>query len=432
MNYVIIGNSAAAIACVESIRKIDKTSSIKMISEENYLAYSRPLIAEYFSDSISDDKMWYRNNKFYEINNIELILGSKVIAIDPINNSVTSDTNQIINYDRLLIATGGTPFVPPIEGSKAEGVYTFVRWDEVKRIYENKSEIKKAVVIGGGLIGLKAAEHLTKSGIQVTMVELADSVLSLVLDDISSSVLQDHFESNGVKIITNNTVSRVQSSDNKVTGVILKDNTEIECDAVVIAIGVIPNIDIVGDSGIDTNKGILVNNHMQTNFENIFAAGDVAEGTDMLLNQKRVLPIWPVAYAQGAIAGYNMAGVERVYSGGLSMNSLEFFNLPIISAGYHSKPDETTEEEFVFNERKKIYKKIIYKDNKLIGFIYVNKIDRAGILTGLIKDKTDISQFKDEILKDSFGLINIPKEILEEKISLAVSAKNQGEPANVI
>jgi NAD(P)H-nitrite reductase large subunit len=415
MHYLIIGNSAAGIGAAEAIRKIDTESQLTILSEEAYHAYSRPLIAEYLSNSIDIDRMWYRQQDFYQKNNIKLLLNTRVERIDPDSKKVFTASGAELSFDKLLIATGGTPIIPPIEGKETNGVYTFVRWDEVKRLKENQPEIKKAVVIGGGLIGLKATEHMSKSGVDVTIVELAETLLGAVLDKNASNILKHHFENFGVTVFTENTVSKIHSNDGRASTVTLQDGTEVACDAVIIAIGVKPDMEILNNTSITRNKGIIVNEKLQTNYPDIYAAGDVAEAFDLLIEENRVLPIWPTAYRQGYIAGLNMAGHERIYCGGISMNSLEFFDLPIISAGFTTAEDESFNEEIILNEKNKVYKKIIIKDNKLAGFIYVNKIDRAGILTGLIQDKTDITSFKDEILKDSFGLIDLPEDVRERK-----------------
>jgi NAD(P)H-nitrite reductase large subunit len=423
MNYLIIGNSAAGIGAAEAIRRIDKVNPITILSEEPYEAYSRPLIAEYFSETIDLTKMWYRTSEYYKQYSIDLKINTCVKRVDAESQTVFLQDDTYIQYDKLLIATGGTPIIPPMEGLEAEGIFTFVRWDEVKKIKAYQQNIKNAVVIGAGLIGLKAAEHMTKAGIDVTIVELADTMLGMVLDKTASNLLQTQFEEHGVTVCTGNTVQKIHQQDGKVSGVTLQNGTNIDCDAVVIAIGVKPNIAVTENTGIETNKGIIVNEKMQTNYPNVYAAGDVAEGFDLLVGEKRVLPIWPVAYRQGFVAGTNMTGVEKNYEGGISMNSLEFFGLPIISAGYSSGTDDTCSEDCVLNEKKKLYKKIICKDNKLVGFIYLNKIDRAGILTGLIKEKVDICSFKEAILKDTFGLIDLPREIQNEKLQSVNSSK---------
>lgn len=417
MNYVIIGNSAAGIGAVEAIRKVDETNPITIITEEDCLAYSRPLIAEYLSDTIDPDKMWYRNDEFYSSNNVNLRLNTRIKSVDPDAKKVITDNSEEIYFDKLLIATGGTPIVPTIEGLDAEGVFTFVRWDEVKKLKEYKANVKRAVVIGGGLIGLKAAEHLAKCGIKVTIIELAPKLLGMVLDDTAAKLLKTQFEQNKVAVHTGSSVSRVIYEHCITKGVKLTNGQHIDCDTIVVAIGVNPNIELLKDTSIKLDRGILINERCQTSCNDIYAAGDVAQGLDVLMEQNRVLPIWPVAYKQGYIAGLNMAGQSKDYEGSFAMNSLEFFHLPVISVGFGAEPADDVEEYSICDTKNKIYKKVVLKDNKLIGFTCMNCIDRAGIYTGLIRDKVDVSVFKDVLLKDDFGLIYLPKEIREQRFA---------------
>ena len=414
--YVIIGNSVAAISAIESIRERDKISLLTVVSKEPYFAYSRPLISYYLEGKVKPEKMYYRDKQFYQENNVELILGQEVVKILPEEKNIILSNKKKINYTKLLIACGGKPIVPQIKGVDKENVFTFTTWDEIKHLENVIKKKKEVVVIGAGMIGLKAAESLTNAGLKVTIIELADRVLSTVLDKKSASILHQHLKENKVELITVNTVEEITGKGMMVDGVILKNGKRIKTDIVVIAIGIIPNLDLVKSAGIKTNKGILVNEFMQTNIENIYAAGDVTETWDFLYKQNRPIPIWPLAYEQGKIAGTNMAGEKISYHGGLSLNSIEVFNLPLITAGITTVEKDTYEILVKFQPERKMYKKIIIENGKIIGSILINNIERAGIITGLIKDQLDVSNFKNEILEDTFGYIYVPKEYRSKEI----------------
>ncbi len=415
MEYVIIGNSAAAIGAVEGIRSIDKKGNITIISDEPYHTYSRPLISYYLSGKVDEVKMAYRKKDFYEANNVTTRLGVKVLAIDPESRKVILQNGETVDYDKVLVATGGKPFIPPMPGLNKEGVYSFIKLDDVKAIEKVALKNTKAVIVGAGLIGLKAAEALVKRGVEVTVVELANRVLSAILDEEAAAIVQSNLEEHGVKFRLNTTLCEVTGKD-KVQGVTLKDGKEIPCDFVVVAIGVTPNVNVVKNTEVKLNRGIIVSETMETNLADVYAAGDVTEGYDTIYGEKRVIPILPNAYSQGEVAGLNMAGQRVEFKGGFAMNSIGFYDLPMITAGI-IKPETTEYKVSTVNiPERKFYKKMVLKDNQLVGFICLNKIDRAGIYTSLIADKTDVSSFKDDLLKEDFGYIYFPESLRKERM----------------
>ncbi|MFQ5866448.1 MAG: NAD(P)/FAD-dependent oxidoreductase [bacterium] len=422
--YVIIGNSVAGIAAIEAIRERDKISPLTVISKEPYLTYSRPLMSYFLEGKVKLEKMYYREKQFYQENNVELILGQEVTKVLPKEKSIVLANKKKISYTKLLIACGGKPIVPAIKGVDKDNVFTFTTWDEVNRLAKAIKKAKKAVVIGGGMIGLKAAESLSNAGLKVTIIELADRVLSTVLDKEGASIVHRHLKENKVELITRSTAEKIAGINKKVEGVILKSavhadrqDKRIKADLVVVAIGVIPNLDLARETEIRINKGILVNEFVQTNIENIYAAGDVAEAYDFLYRQNRPIPIWPLAYEQGEIAGANMAGEMVAYQGGLVLNSIEVFNLPIITAGISAVKEDMYEILVKFEPEKKTYKRIVIQKGKINGSILINDIERAGIITGLIKDQLDVTNFKNEILEETFGYIYVPKEFRAKEIS---------------
>lgn len=414
MHYVIIGNSTAAIGAVEAIRDIDTRNPITVISDEPYHTYSRPLISYYLAGKVTEDKMLYRPKEFYQDNKVGLLLGKKVVSLDIPGGKVFLEDGSTIAYDRLLLATGGKPFIPRIEGLGKKNIFTFIRWEDIQSIKEALNENTKAVVIGGGLTGLKAAESLAMLKVDVTVVELADRLLSTILDAQGSAIIKFVLDEKGVKSHLGTTVTEILG-DESVTGVALQDGIELECDMVIFAIGVTPNVDLVKDTPIDVNRGIVVDKHMRTSVNGIYAAGDVAEGYDLLFKQNRVLAILPNAYKQGETAGMNMAGVPAAFPGGFAYNAISFFDFPIITAGLQSAEGEI-EEEIEIDEETRTYKKILFKDDTVVGFIFINEVDRAGILTGIIRDGLDVREFKDSITDAGFGYACLPNRIRKERL----------------
>ena len=418
--YLIIGNSAGAIGAAETIRQIDEQGSIIILSDEPYPAYSRPPISEYLTGERGLDEILYRSRDFYESNNIRTILGRRATKLDLARRSVGLADGEMIAFEKLLLATGGTPIVPPMDGLDKQGVFTFTTLDDAKGIGEKLTESRKAVVIGGGLIGISVTDALTKRGIEVVIVELMDRILGTVLDVEASQMAGEVVGEAGVTIRTGNTVKTIigkQSQEGTVGGVMLDNGERIDCDLVIVAIGVIPRIELVKDTEIRVNRGILVDRHMATSYPGVYACGDVAESYDYIYECDRVVPIWPNAHIGGRIAGYNMAGKEAEYEGGTAMNSLKYFGLPIASAGMVNPPNDS-QYEVISRRDDGRYQKFVLQDDKLVGMVLVRDIERAGILYGLMRDRVNMSGIKDSLLTDEFGLISLPEKILQNRLEL--------------
>ncbi len=419
MRYVIIGNSVAAINGVEGIRRVDPDGDITLISREPIHAYSRPLISYFLAGQVDARRMEYRPSAFYRDYGVTALLGQTAETLDVEKSEVILKGGRRIPYDRLLIATGGVPFVPPIKGAQAEGVTTFTTYDDAKALRRRVRGIKKAVILGGGLIGIKAMEGLQAHGVDITVVELMDRILGLVLDQTASGILERALEKEGVHLAKGTTIRKVVSGpDGKVTGILLEDGRDLEADHVIIAIGVRPNLSVVRETPVKTNRGILVDETMRTSIENIYAAGDVAEATDLLSGEKRVIPILPGAARQGKIAGMAMAGRDVPYLGGMVMNSVEVAGIPAISAGVmNPREGEGYEIKRLIRRKEGIYRKMVLKDNRLVGFILIGAIDRAGVYTGLIREHIDVRGFKNRLLDLDFGYIDFPRDLRSYKLS---------------
>jgi NAD(P)H-nitrite reductase large subunit len=408
--FVIIGNSAAGIATVEAIRQKDKTSKILVFSDEDYSAYCRCLISYYLAGDIKEDKILYRAESFYKENNIELLLNKKVMRIDPKKNRIVCEDKTQFNYDALLIATGASPKFPETKGIKKRGVFGFRTIKDTKDISGLLPVTKAACVLGGGLIGLKGAYGLKKRNVEVKVIIKSKQVLSQMLDFEAAGFMQRRLEENGIEIILGQDVDEIIGNGD-IKAVKLDSGKAFESSLIIIGKGVSPNIDLIKETEIKFNEGILANNSMQTNMPNIYTAGDCAESFDVALGQFSMNALWPVAVEQGKIAGANMSGAgdNLNYAGSLGMNSLEFFGLPVVSLGlYKVKEADTNFEELKFrNTKENLYKKIILKDNFIVGAIFVGDIKNSGVFLRLIRERINVSSFKDRLLQESFGYPDI-------------------------
>lgn len=415
MRYVIIGNSAAAIGAIEAIRQNDPIGPIVVVSNEPQHVYSRPLISYLLGGKVDESRMRYRPPEFYDRHGIEPMLGVEAVRVNPEEKSVTLGGGSTLAYDRLLIATGGRPFVPPVPGVDLEGVFTFTRWQDAQQIerYLDKHHVESALVVGGGLIGLKTTEALMARGIKVTVVELADRVLSVSFDRTASRLAESVLRAAGTEIRTGTSAQEIVGRGARVDHAVLRDGERVRSDLVVFAIGVRPNVGLIPQDGvIQIDRGIIVDRHMRTTAADVWAAGDCVETEDSLLGIRRPIAIWPNACRQGHVAGCNMAGSEKEYTGSFPMNSVEICGVPTISVGLTDPQEEQDRYEILeyYDRETPVYKKLVIRANRLVGAICVGNIERAGIYTGLIRNRVDISAFKEHLLSGSFGLISLPRD----------------------
>jgi NAD(P)H-nitrite reductase large subunit len=424
--YVIVGASAAGIGAVEAIREVDPVGTITVISEEACPQYSRPMISDFVSGKANLEKMICREDCFWKKNEVQALTGKKAVGLNLTERTVALDSGDKINYEKLLIATGGRPFVPKMEGLDKDGVFTFTTFSDAERLAAriDSAEAKKAVVIGAGLIGISVTEALVKRGLKVTLVELQDKILSLLLDSKASDIVENAIRKAGVTIVTGQSVQRIigkPENDSVVGGVALTKGEEVPCDLVIVAIGVVPRTELVAGTDVKTNRGIIVDNFMQTNVPEVFASGDVAEAYDFVMKQNRLLPLWPLAVLEGKIAGYNMTGKKTDYAGGTNMSALKYFGTPIVSVGLANPKEDGTHEVLVKHEPAgDRYKKIVLKDNVIVGTTFVNDIERAGILFYLMKNKVNVRKFKHELVSDDFGLATLPPSLRKRMCTGAI------------
>lgn len=419
IKYLIIGNSAGGIGAAEAIREVDRTGAITIVSDEPYPAYSRPLISEYLAHPGPVEKMLYRRADFYEKNDIQALLGEKVAQVIPEAHTVTLESGLTLAWQKLLLATGGTPIMLKMEGIQSKGVFTFNRLDDARAIDEflnQKRREVRAVVIGGGLIGVSVTEALLKRRVEVTIVEMKDRILNTILDEEGSALEAKALAETGINIITGHTAEKINSYlPGEVSGVTLDDGRVLPCEMVIVAIGVRPRLDITAESGIKVNRGIIVDRRMATSAPGVYACGDVAEAYDFVYGENRLTPIWPNAYEGGRTAGLNMSGHPAEYPGGTAMNAMKYFGINVVSAGMVTPPDDSYET--IIKKNNGIYRKVIIKDGKLAGLVFAGDIEKSGIVYNLMKDGVDVSNFKKALVADEFGLASLPEATWQSKLA---------------
>ena len=415
-NYVLIGNSAAAVGCIEGIRQIDPEGAVTVVSREPYHTYSRPLISYLLCGKTDEQRMKYRPDDFYEKNNAAFLPGRTAEAVDPQAKTVALDDGTILPYDKLLIAAGSTPFVPPIDGVESvKNRFSFMSLDDAHALEKAAAPESRVLVLGAGLIGLKCAEGLAKRVGSLTVVDLADRILPNVLDAEAARLVQKHLEAHGISFRLSDSVQSFAPG-----AALLKSGETLSFDILVTAVGVRPNTALAVQAGCEVNRGIVTDDGCRTSVPDIYAAGDCTESLDITTGARRVLALLPNAYMQGECAGVHMAA-EAVgtttsvrYNRAIPMNAVGFFGLSIITAG-----DYQGEEYIAEKESEETYKKLVTRDGLLKGYILVGNVARAGIYTSLIREKTPLDTIDFELIREKPQLMAFSRRERKRILSAA-------------
>jgi nitrite reductase (NADH) large subunit len=395
--YLIIGNGVAGTTAAENIRKNDRDGKITIVTDEDLSFYYRIRLNEFISGDIEQDELLAKKASWYKDNNIELKLNTRITGADPAKKSVKTDKGESLTYDKLLIATGSHSFIPPITGSLKTGVFAVRNIGDARGIMDYAGNIKDVVVIGGGLLGLEAGNAFRKMGKNVTVVEFFPRLLPRQLDVDGAKRLQTIMEGMGFSFRLDAKTEEIEGED-AARAVRLSGGETIDAQMVIISAGVRPNMELAAPLGLETDKGIKINDHLLTNNPDIYAAGDVAEFNGVPYG------IWPAAMDQGKIAGANMAGTDTVYTGTTMANTLKVVGIDLASAG-DIDAENKHESRTVSDEN--TYKKIVLDENRIIGCIMLGETASFNKITKLMSVKTDVSAVKDEILNEDFDFSSI-------------------------
>ena len=415
MKYVIIGASAAGLACAEQIRKEDEKGSITVLTKEKYLPYSRPSISYYLKGAVSEKDMYLRKNGFYKAQGIDIITDTEVDKIDVKNKKVLAG-KKAYPFDKLCLCTGSKPFIPPMKNTEnKENALTFLDLASTKAVKEKADSNTRAVVIGAGLIGMKAAEGLSKICKSVDVVELSDRILPSILDLKSSKGVKKYIEEKGhIRFHLGETVKEAKSSGKKITSVVLSGGKELKCDLLIIAVGVRPETTLAENAGLKVERGIITDSKtMQTSSPDIYAAGDCVVSEDMLDGSKKIIALWVNAVQQGRVAGSQMAGGSEMLGGSFAVNAIDFYGLRICTCGLINASGEQYTD--IIRQENDSYKRLIFEGNKLVGFVLINSSENAGIYTSLIENQTDLTSLCGDITKTP-SLFLFDKAVRQRKL----------------
>lgn len=405
MKYVIIGNSAAAVGCVEGIRQQDSENRILLIADEPYHTYSRPAISYLLAGKTTEERMKYRPDDFYKKLGCTALLGKRAEKLIPDKKEIILDDGTVKQYEKLLIATGSRPFIPPIPGLDAvEKRYTFMSLTDAKKLDMVLKADSRVLIMGAGLIGLKCAEGIVHKAGQIDVVDLADRILPSILETEASQIVQKHIEQEGIRFHLSSGVKAFEGDT-----AILSDGNRLPFDILVIAVGVRPNVEIAQEAGLEVQKGIVVDNTCRTSKADVYAAGDCTESYDITTCVRRPLALLPNAYMQGECAGIEMAGGNSVYQNAIPMNAIGFFGLHMITAGSYDG------ERFISREGSD-YKMLVQKDGVLKGYILIGNVARAGIYTSLIRNKTPLESIDYELIQQKPQLMAFSRAERRKKL----------------
>lgn len=400
MRYVVIGASAAGVNGAENLRRLDKDAEIILISEDKYI-YSRCILHHYIGNMRNIEQLNFVEESFFQKNKIQWKKDKKVVKIDELQKNILLDDGEIVEYDKVLIASGSRPFIPPIENMRDRlNVIGLKTLDDCDRIIQLARTAKNIVVVGAGLIGMDAISGLLHSKEEETnlyLVEMENRLLPLQLDKEASKIYEEKLKENKVNLYLETKVVKANLDENGlVKSLELLSGEEIPADLVVVAAGIRPNVDFLRETEVVVDDmGLVINEKGETNIKDIYGAGDVTGRG----------PIWSVAVKEGIIATSNMAGMKRTMDDFFVCKStMNFFGIPTLSLGNLKYYENEKGMKFdIYNDKKGIYKKIAHKDGYIYGAIIQGDLEYTGVLTQLIRLDINISNVKKSIFNIDYS-----------------------------
>jgi phenylglyoxylate dehydrogenase epsilon subunit len=400
-HYLIVGASHAALSALHAIRMFDTENDVTVVTRDASLPYSPTVLPYVVSGRSAPERVFLRDENYFTGLKVNFRRGAAVQKVSASGNSVRLADGEEIGFSKLLLATGAAPALPPVPGLADARFHVLRTLEDAIALREALPDTRRALVLGGGLIGMHAAENLAKGGAEVTVVEIQPHVLSGYFDADASGIIERVFAAKGVRLLLGSRIAGV-AAQGKGCRATLGDGTQVDADLLLVATGVSPVMDFLDGSGIETDRGVLVDDWMRTSAENVWAAGDVAQARGFFEEGKIINGILPDAVGQGRIAGMAMAGDAgaRPYKGGVPLNTYAFFGQQAVSVGVQEGALDPAglEVQKQFDAERAQYLKIILKDGRLAGIFGINAAFDPGIMWELILRRIDLSEVRQAFL----------------------------------
>lgn len=394
--YLIVGSSHAALEAIGAIRMIDPDGALTVVTRDGRLPYS-PTILPYVVSGRSDpERILLRDEAYFRDNGVAYARGETLTAIDAAARVARFASGAAWSYDKLLLATGAAPAIPPVKGLSEVRYHVLRTMDDAVGLRDAIGKARSAVVLGAGLVGMHAAENMAKAGCAVTVVEMQTQVLPGYFEPAAAAMIEGAFAAKGVTMLMGRSVVAAETRGAG-RAVILDDGRAIEADLLLVSTGVKPEMDYLTGGGVDTDRGILVDDRMRTSAAGIWAAGDVAQARGFHDGRKVVAGILPNAVEQGRIAGMDMAEDSAVkpYPGSVPLNTYTFFGQQAISVGLSAAGEGAEVVESAEDGR---YQRMVFRDGRLQGISAINAFVDAGVMWQLILRGVDLAPVKDEFV----------------------------------
>ena len=407
MKYLILGNGAAGVTAAARLRELEGTAAVTIAASEDTTAYAKIMLPDYIGGKVPRAKLFIREKAFYEANRIQLLPGLKAVKVDTADRMVEFGNGRVEPYDKLLVAVGGIPFIPDIEGLADIPYFSINSLEDADRIKQSAERGGTALILGGGLTGIEMAYALGRLGMEVTLAERETCLLPVQLDSEASGIFIRELEREGIRVITGTSLQRVhkgrEKGDGSAAGHLAEfsDGRTLEFNMLVVAIGTRSNTGLVKDTGIECRRGILVDKYLQSSAEGVFAAGDAAEAAAGASSEYVSCYVWSNAMAQGKCAASNMAGAGTEFAfGSAALNMTQLRDIPFISMGL-VKPRESGYEVLTRAEPDKgVYRKLIIRDHVIKGMILLGDTSSASALSAMIRKETDVSDILHKLLEN--------------------------------
>jgi nitrite reductase (NADH) large subunit len=409
LRHVIIGNGIAGVSAAEAIRALDPEAAITFIAREEHLPYSRPMISQVLAATADFSQLPLRPSDYYQELHADALTGQEAVAIDWEVRTVGTDRGAKVPFDRLLIASGADPRRLKVDGASSRGVFTMRKADDVRQMLEAIKEARHALVLGGGLVGFKAAYGLLRRGLAVTMLIRSSHPLAMQVDAEAGAIIQGELERHGLTVQVGVEVTAIESDRfGRVARAQLSNGQALDCQMVVVGKGVWPSVKFLGRDHVRVDAGILVDDHLQTNVKGVYAAGDVAEHYDLARGERWMNAIWPVAVEMGRIAGWNMAGRQIRYRGSLSRNVIRVFDLDVLTAGLVNPPTDSNYEVLALrNLKRQTYRKLVFREDYLVGAALVGHVEQGGVLMNAIAGRIPVDKDRAMLLEPGFNYASL-------------------------